>query len=128
MGEEHLVVSSAGALQKTGKPLEGYPGGCQSLGGSMSLGRRYSLTSGTLMELTPPKTPGRLGNSVPKAGSVCPGTWHLGLRGGSPRQQTNWAKDPWAAPEGGKQREQRAQSSFPLPLRLGMVGGVGSLA
>lgn len=50
----------------------------------MGLGRRYSLTSGTLMES--PKTPGRLGNSVPKAGSVCPGAWHLGVksRGAAP--------------------------------------------
>lgn len=30
--------------------------------------------------MEPPKTPGRLGNSVPKAGSVCPGAWHLGVK------------------------------------------------
>lgn len=30
--------------------------------------------------MEPPKTLGRLGNSVPKAGSVCPGAWHLGVK------------------------------------------------
>lgn len=76
--------------------------------------------------MEPPKTPGRLGNSVPKAGSVCPGAWHLGVKkqgvvvGGSPRQQTHWAKNPWAVPEGGRQREQRAQLFFSLLLwRIG---------
>lgn len=49
-------------------------------------------------------------------------------QGGSPRQQINWVKNPWAAPEGGRQREQRAvilSSSF-LLRELEAVGGVGS--
>lgn len=79
--------------------------------------------------MEPTRTPGRLGNSVPKAGSVYPGAWHLGVRSrgvvGSPRRQTNWAKNPWAAPEGGRQREQSSHSS--LHGEREAVGGVGSL-
>lgn len=78
--------------------------------------------------MEPTRTPGRLGNSVPKAG-LC--ALELGGdergRGGSSRQQTNWAKNPWAAPEGGRQREQRAvvlPSSLP-PWRTGIGGWCG---
>lgn len=92
----------------------------------MGLGRRYSLISGT------PQDSRQTGQLCPQ-GRICV-PWSLAPgseeQGPSPRQQTNWAKNPWAAPEGGRQRERRAQSFLPLPpwrIGNGRWSGVSSL-
>lgn len=95
----------------------------------MGLGRRYSLISGTLME--PLKTPGRLGNSVPKAGSVCPGAWHLGVRsrGAAPGSRLIGLRIRGQhLREAGKESGEHSHSSLSLRGESGMVGGPWSLA
>lgn len=126
IGGGHLVEPSARARRKTQKHLEGFPGGCQSHGGSLGWGEGM---------LQPLRLYGTHWDSG-QTGQLCPQSricvsWSLAPggeeQGGSPRQQTNWAKNPRAAPEGGGQREQRAATLLSSFLHGGGWGGVSGL-
>lgn len=123
-----LPVPSSWAAQKTGEYSDGKPRGLLAL----SAGRRCWSDLWGSHKHPPCRTLGFLGNSVPRAGSVCPGGWHLGGEegGAAPGSRLiGLGICGQCLREAGKGSREHSDS-FPLPSLLEIwatVGGVGSL-
>lgn len=107
-------VGSSPWAPQTGQHLEGHPGDCLPPAGALTgWGEGAGQTSGA--PESPPKGSRLSGHLCPwdricLAWGLAPGGVRIGR--GSPRHQTNWAGNPWAAPEGGKESRELSDSSL----------------